>query len=245
MIILISGASRGIGKSIALKLASEKHRLILVARSANSLDELAKEINSNGGDARAFPCDVTSSRDIAALHNTVTSLYDGIDVLVNNAGVAPSLKLEHTTDEMWRETFAVNVDSAFYLTRYFLPQLKKSVSPRIINVASTAAAEGFAYTAAYTASKHALLGFSRAIAKEFAKSKITVATICPGFVRTQILDEGIKNIIAKTGKSAAEAEADLASMNKSGRIIEPSEVAGEVVRTLSLPHDPNGYEIVI
>jgi NAD(P)-dependent dehydrogenase (short-subunit alcohol dehydrogenase family) len=245
MTILISGASRGIGRAIALKLAAANHRLILVARTPNALDTLAKEIDTAGGDARAFPCDVTSPEDVVALHNTIISLYDGIDVLINNAGVAFSLKLEHTTDQIWRDTFAVNVDSAFYLTRTFLNQLKKSHSPRIINVASTAAAEGFAYTAAYTASKHALLGFSRATAKEFAKSKITVVTICPGFVRTSILEDGIKNIVAKTGKSAAEAEAGLAALNRTGKIIEPEEVADEVADAIELPHDPNGYEIVM
>lgn len=245
MIILISGASRGIGRATALTLAAKGHSLVLLSRSTGTLNDLVREITFHGGAATAFQCDVTSSQEVTTVHEKVVKEFSGIDVLINNAGVAPSLKLENTTDELWQNTFAVNVNSAFYLTRTFLPELKQSTSAHIINIASTAALEGYAYTAAYVASKHALLGFARATAKELAKNKISVTTICPGFVRTAILDESIRNIIQKTGKTAAEAEAELGAMNKDGKIIEPDEVAAEVLRSLSLPFDPNGYEIII
>jgi NAD(P)-dependent dehydrogenase (short-subunit alcohol dehydrogenase family) len=245
MNILISGASRGIGKAIALELAHAGHRVGLVARNEAALSTLACEIEADGGMAVAFVCDITNVHAVAELRLNVAATLGPIDVLINNAGVAPSLKLEDTTDEQWHSTFATNVDAPFYLTRAFAADLKASTDGRIIDLASTAALEGFAYTAAYTASKHALLGFSRAVAKEFARARVVVVTICPGFVRTDILEESIANIMRKTGKSRQEAEAQLGAMNRSGSIIEPEAVAKAVHAAMSLPPDPNGHEIIL
>jgi NAD(P)-dependent dehydrogenase (short-subunit alcohol dehydrogenase family) len=156
-----------------------------------------------------------------------------IDILVNNAGIAESAKLEDTTDEFWQKTFAVNVDAPFFLARAIVPDMKKNNKGTIVNIASTAALEGFNYTSAYTASKHALLGLARALSVELRKSNITVHTICPGFVRTDILTKGIKNITDRTGKTSEEAEAQLSKMNISGKIIEPEEVAAIVLDIVS------------
>jgi NAD(P)-dependent dehydrogenase (short-subunit alcohol dehydrogenase family) len=245
MNILITGASRGIGKAIALELASAGHRIALVARSAEPLEAVAKEIHALGGEAVPFAFDITDPARVNELQGLIAMHFGQLDVLINNAGVAPSMKLEDTTDEQWHSTFATNVDAAFYLTRAFAPDLRSSEHAYLINIASTAALEGFAYTAAYTASKHALLGFARAVAKEFFRSQVTVATICPGFVRTDILEDSIGNIMRKTGKSRDEAESQLGAMNRTGSIIEPEAVAIEVRAALSLPADANGYEIML
>ncbi len=240
MTILITGASSGIGKAIATAAVAAGHTVILVARSEGSLQAAATEL---GPRASIIVADITKALDIIRIHQTVIERFGGIDVIVNNAGIAPSLKLEDTTDDIWTNTFATNVDAAFRIIRSFVPQLKASKTPHIINIASSAAFEGFAYTAAYTASKHALLGLSRAIAKELARNNISVTTICPGFVRTAILEAGIENIMKKTGKSAAEAEAQLGAMNKFGKIIEPQEVASAVLASLNEPLDPSGREV--
>ncbi len=245
MNIVITGASRGIGKAIALRAASDGHTLALVARSADVLHELEATINNNNGNAKSYVCDITSSEEVASLHKAVIKDFGYIDAIINNAGIAPSLKLEDTTDAIWQETFDTNVSSAFYLVRAFIGELRNSKQAHIINVASTAALEGFAYTAAYTASKHALLGFSRAIAKEFFRYGISVATLCPGFVRTSILDASIQNIIAKTGKTNKEAEQQLGAMNVSGKILEPEEIAIAVINALALSPDVNGHEIIL
>lgn len=245
MNILVTGASRGIGKAIALVAAKAGHSIALVARDIQALNEVESAIIAQGGIAHSFECDVTSSKQVAELRANVFEKFSGIDAVINNAGVAPSMKLEDTTDELWERTFSTNVCSTFFITRTFLPELRASSNAHIVNIASTAAIEGFAYTAAYTASKHAVLGLSRALAKELFKSKIAVATICPGFVRTAILDEGVKNIITKTGKTTAEAESLLGTMNKTGKIIEPEEVAAAVLTALSMPADLNGYEVVL
>ena len=233
-IALITGAGRGIGKAIAQKLAREGHTVVLVARTKSEINEVRKELTTDGYIAHAYACDVTSSLDVDLLEQRITKEIGPIAILINNAGVAPSEKLENTDDDLWHRTIATNLTGPFYLSRAVVPSMKKNGGGVIINIASTAALEGFAYTAAYTASKHGVLGLTRALAKELERSKITVNAICPGFVRTSIVEASVQNITAKTGKSAEEAEADLAKFNKEGRLIEPHEIAetvAEMVRS--------------
>ncbi len=218
---LITGAGRGIGKAIAEVLASHSIDVILVARSEAEIYLLRDSLIAKGNHAEAYTCDIQNSAEVEALVQKVGA----IDILINNAGVAPSAKLEATTNEMWDVTFATNVAGPFYLSRAFTPMMKEAKKGCIINIASTAALEGFNYTTAYTASKHALLGLSRALEVELNKFGIRVATICPGFVRTDIFQKSIENIASRTGKSLEEAEAGLAKMNESGKVIEPVEVA--------------------
>jgi len=244
MIALITGAGRGIGRAIAIALAKKDIHTILVARSLHEINSVAQEISSKGGKATALVCDITSSKAVTGLYEK-TKRLGKVSLLVNNAGVAPSSKIEGTSDQIWQNAFATNVDGAFYLVRAYLPDMKALGGGQIINIASTAAIEGFSYTAAYTASKHALLGFSRAIAKEFAKLNIKVSTISPGFVRTNILEASVTNIVVKTGKTSKQAEKELGAMNESGKIIEPAEVAKAVLAELKKPLDPNGREVII
>jgi NAD(P)-dependent dehydrogenase (short-subunit alcohol dehydrogenase family) len=244
MIALITGAGRGIGREIAIALGSKGIRTILVARTEREINAVAQEIISSGGNATAITCDITDPASVASLYSETQKLGK-VDILINNAGVAPSMKIEDTSDDDWKNTFATNVDGAFFLIRTYLPDMKVEKNGCIINVASTAAIEGFPYTAVYTASKHALIGLSRAIAKEVSRYNIKVSTICPGFVRTNILDAGITNITSRTGKSPEEAEAQLAMMNRSGKIIEPREVAQAILLELDAPLNPNGREIIL
>jgi NAD(P)-dependent dehydrogenase (short-subunit alcohol dehydrogenase family) len=231
-IALITGAGRGIGKAIALKLAHDGHIVVLVARTTSEINEVKKELIAAGCIAHAYACNVTSSLDVDLLEQRVTKEVGPISILINNAGVAPSEKLENTDDELWYRTIATNLSGPFYLCRAIVPSMKKNGGGSIINIASTAALEGFAYTAAYTASKHGVLGLTRALAKELERNSISVNAICPGFVRTSIVEASVQNITAKTGKSAEEAEADLAKFNKEGRLIEPYEIANTVAEML-------------
>jgi NAD(P)-dependent dehydrogenase (short-subunit alcohol dehydrogenase family) len=244
MIALITGAGRGIGKAIAIALAGKGMHSILVARSDDQIKNVAGEIISTGGKATALAFDITDSKSLGELHEK-TSGIGKVSLLVNNAGIAPSAKIEDTNDELWQKVFATNVDAPFQLIRTYLQDMKSLGEGHIINIASTAAFEGFAYTSAYTASKHALIGLSRATAKELARSKIKVSTICPGFVRTNILEASITNIMSKTGKSRDESLAELGAMNKSVKIIEPEEVALAVLRELEMPLEPKGREIIL
>jgi NAD(P)-dependent dehydrogenase (short-subunit alcohol dehydrogenase family) len=266
---LVTGAGRGIGRAIALRLALPTSSgvagipVVLVARSSEGISELRNEIVERGGKAYATPCDVSIASEVNALAKDVLDDLGPVTILVNNAGVAPSSKFEETTDEMWRDAFAVNADGAFYVTRAFLPaMLAQSTEYRVlsteygeannaqmaedsvlstrysvlgthvISIASTAALEGFKYTAAYSASKHALLGLMRALAAEYKASNVTFSTICPGFTRTQILHEAVQASIAR-GRSSEKAEAMFAMMNREGRLIEPEEIAETVYQIVS------------
>lgn len=233
MTVLITGAGRGIGRAIALALASKGHTLLLTARTMTELESVKQEIESTGSPTFIYSCDLTSRDAISSLLASVKNDVGTVDILINNAGIAGSAKLEDTTDELWQKTFAVNVDAPFFLARAIMPDMKKSGRGIMINIASTAALEGFNYTSAYTASKHALLGLSRALSVELRKSNISVHTICPGFVRTDILSKSIENITKRTGKSSTDAETELGKMNASGKIIEPEEVAQIVLDILS------------
>jgi len=238
---LITGAGRGIGRSIAFRLATAGIPVVLVARSSEEITALRNEIIYSGGKAYATPCDISISAEVNALKDDILNDLGRVNILVNNAGVAPSSKLADTTDELWRETFAVNIDGAFYVTRAFLPAMIAD-GGHVISIASTAALEGFRYTAAYTASKHALLGFMRALTEEFKSTQIKFSTICPGFTRTQILTKAMIAFADRSGKSHEEAEAIYAMMNREGRLIEPEEIAETVYRIITTENLSSGLE---
>jgi NAD(P)-dependent dehydrogenase (short-subunit alcohol dehydrogenase family) len=218
---LITGASRGIGRALALAFAKEGATVVLGSRDLASLEALAEEI----GNATAVRLDVRDPASVAKAREDVGE----IQILVNNAGIAKSVKVLAMDDEHWQSHLDVNLTGAFRVTRAFLPPMAAAKWGRVINIASTAGKVGFAYTAAYCASKHGLIGFTRALALEMATSGVTVNAICPGFVRTDMADEAARNIAAKTGKSEAEATHWLEGLSPQKRLMEPEEVAAVAV----------------
>ncbi len=216
---LVTGGGRGIGRAIALRLAEEGAHVVVVGRTAVEVEEVADAARGT-----ALVLDVADRAAIEAARGKMGL----VDVLVNNAGMAESAPLERTTDEMWDRAFAVNVTSAFLLCRALLPGMVKAGWGRVVNVASTAGLTGFGYTAAYCASKHAMVGLTRALAMDVAKSGVTVNAVCPGWVRTRMTDEAISRIVSKTGRSEGEARQSLERMSPQGRLVEPEEVAHSV-----------------
>lgn len=244
-IALVTGASRGIGKAIALKLASHGVTTLLVARSKPELQTVRDEIVAAGGKAFAYTGDIADRENIGILCERLLDEHRAIDILVNNAGVAKSSKLEETSEELWQKMLATNATAPFLFAKSLVPKMKEAKRGFIINIASTAALHGFSYATAYCASKHALLGLSRALEVELKRFGIHVASVMPGFVRTEVLMQSVENIANRTGRSLSEAEEELAALNKSRRIIEPQEIAQIVFDIVSGIIPPERTELEI
>ncbi len=220
---LVTGGGRGIGRAIAVGLAAEGARVIVAGRTQAEIDEVATK---TAGIAL-----VADLGDRAKLQRFIAELtkFGRIDLLVNNAGISDSAPNHRTSDEMWDRLMQVNVHAAFALCRALIPAMVEAGFGRVINVASNAGRAGYAYTSAYCASKHALVGVTRALAAELAKTKVTVNAVCPGWVRTDMSQAAVDRIAQKTKRSVDEAEQELANMSPQRRLIEPEEVAHLVV----------------
>lgn len=216
---LVTGGGRGIGEAIARKLAGEGARVVVCGRKEAPLQRVAQEI---GGTAM-----VVDLSDRAATDDFVKRLQDKltVDILINNAGIAQSAPLHKVDDAMWDRMMELNATAGFRLIRALVPPMIKSGFGRVINIASNAGVSGYGYTAAYCASKHAVVGFTRALAIDLAKTPVTINAVCPGWVDTDMVVEAVTRIAGKTGRSAEEARSGLAKMTPQGRIIEPGEVA--------------------
>ncbi len=228
-VALVTGASRGIGRRIALDLAREGADVALAARTVEDLERVAEEVNELGGGSLVVNCDVTDAERVAALPEEVTAGLGGVEILVNNAGVAESHKFIGHPDELWHRALAVNLTGTYYMCKAFVPGMVERGSGRVINIASTAAKVGGAYIAAYAASKHGVLGLTRSLAVELAQDGVTVNAICPGYVDTPMTDRAVDNIVEKTGRSAEEAQRVLERTSPQARLIRPEEVSAFVL----------------
>jgi len=214
---LVTGGGRGIGAACAKGLAAAGARVIVCGRTQADLEAVAKE---TGGVAI-----VADVGDRAATDKLVAALPGRIDILVNNAGIAESAPLEKTTDGLWDRILEVDATAPFRLVRALAPGMVKAGWGRIVNVASNAGVSGYGYSSAYCAAKHAMVGFTRALAIDLAKTGVTINALCPGWVHTKMSDDAIARIAAKTGRSVDEARASLESMSPQKRMIQPDEVA--------------------
>jgi len=185
-VALVTGASRGLGKAIALALAQAGAKLALVARNKELLNKTADEIRALGAEAAPFPTDVSDAAQVSALEQAVRNRFGTLQILVNNAGVNIRKQITDLTLEDWNSVLATNLTSVFLICRTFVPLLKGQGYGRIINIASMLAHVGLPGRTAYAASKAGLLGFTRALALELAPDKITVNTISPGPYPTEM-----------------------------------------------------------
>ncbi len=229
-VAVVTGGGRGIGRATALALAREGAAVAVVARSRAEIEAVAAEVARAGGHAAAIPCDVTDEGAIRAMAAGVRSTLGPATIVVNNAGIAESAPFLKTSLEMWQRIFRVNVESALLVTQAFLPAMLERGRGRIVNVASIAARRGMPYIAAYCASKHALLGLTRALAAEVAKKGVTVNAVCPGYVDTSMTDRSVEVMKRKTGKSEEELRSVLAHLSPQERLFRPEEVAEVAVR---------------
>jgi 3-hydroxybutyrate dehydrogenase len=172
--------------------------------------------------------------------------FGPVDILINNAGKAQSAPLQRTSEELWHSLIAVNLTGAYHGIRAVLPTMLERKFGRIVSIASTAGLRGYPYVAAYCASKHGVIGLTRALALEVAQRNITVNAVCPGYTETDLVRDTIANIQKVTGRSAEEAREALTRTNPQGRLIQPMEIAHTVL-WLCLPgsESVNGQSIAI
>jgi len=222
---VVTGGGRGIGAEAARALAAAGARVVVSARSGAEIALVAAGLAASGREAHAVECDVTDPESVERLRAEATARLGRVDILVNNAGISTSSPLKRQSLEEWRRLFAVNVEGTFLATRAFLQPMVEARWGRVINVASVAGRTGAAYISAYAATKHAVVGFTRALAAEVAASGVTVNAVCPGYVDTPMTDRSIENITAKTGLDAGEARRRLVEASPQRRLITAEEVA--------------------
>jgi NAD(P)-dependent dehydrogenase (short-subunit alcohol dehydrogenase family) len=221
--VVVTGGAKGIGLAVVQRFAATGDRVVALGRDQTALGSIGEICEI--GVIETFVCDVTVEDAVTATFAAIGE----VDVLVNNAGIGESAPLTKTTLASWSRHFDVNVTGPFLCMRAVVPGMRERAGGAIVTVASTAGRVGVPYTSAYTASKHAAVGLTRAVASELAGTGVRVNAVCPTFVRTEMTERSIANIVDRTGRSPDEAQAALAGASPLGRLLEPDEVADAVV----------------
>lgn len=222
---VVTGASRGIGAQIARALAGAGAKVSLFARSQTSLEDLAAQLER----AHAVACDVADEASVRQAFSAAIARSGPVDILVNNAGRAYVAVAHKTVLGDWENVMRVNVTGAFLCTREVLPSMLDRSRGRIVNISSSAGLRGYTRMSAYCASKHALVGFTRAVALETAGKGVTVNAVCPTYTESDMTREGIEAIQARLHVSAEGAQSQLTKQIPLGRMVTSAEIASAVL----------------
>ena len=222
---LITGAGTGIGEAISRQLHREGHAVTLVGRRSEPLEALSQAL---GKQSFAVTGDVTDRSEIESAFEAAKVQFGDVEILVNCAGMAPTAPFHRVDFADWQRTMDVNVNGVFHCTQLALESMLENNWGRVVNIASVASLRGFPYVSGYCASKHAVLGMTRALALEVATQGITVNAVCPGYADTDIVRNAIAGIVSKTGRTEADAMQHFTESNPQGRLVEVTEVASAV-----------------
>jgi NAD(P)-dependent dehydrogenase (short-subunit alcohol dehydrogenase family) len=222
---VVTGGGKGIGAAVARSLAAAGAEVLVAARTLADIEGVAAGLRADGHAAWAASCDVTDPAQIEALARAAAEHLGAVDILVNNAGIAHSAPLKAISLATWNRIFAVNVTGTFLCTQAFVPGMVERGWGRVVNIASIAGRSGAPYIAAYSASKHAVLGFTRSVAAELATSGVTANAVCPGYVDTDMTRDSVERIVGKTGRKAEEVTDAIRRTSPQNRLLDPEEVA--------------------
>jgi NAD(P)-dependent dehydrogenase (short-subunit alcohol dehydrogenase family) len=243
---VVTGGGRGIGAAVALALARAGSDVLVASRSKASVDATAARLRELGVRAFSAVLDVADPASIAALGREAEQMLGKVDILVNNAGIASSAPIKKLMLEEWDRILKVNATGVFLCTQAFIGGMATRKWGRIVNVASIAARSGAPYIAAYAASKHAVLGFTRVAAAEYADKNVTINAVCPGYVDTDMTTESVSGVAARSGLDRQAALEAILKTARQSRLVTPEEVA-HVVLSLCAEESAgvNGQAIVI
>ena len=227
---VVTGGGRGIGAAIATALAADGATLTLMSRSLAALERHAQALRqTHGVEAHALSVDVTDPADVQRAFAAAVARSGAVHILINNAGRSDVGLLADISLEAWEALMRVNLTGPFLCIQQVLPAMIVAGSGRIVTVASTAGLKGYAKVASYCASKHGVVGLTRALAAETARAGITVNAVCPGYTdETEMLQAAVENVRHLTGRTADEARAILTKQSPRGTLITPEEVAHTV-----------------
>lgn len=221
---LVTGGNRGIGLAVAEALSRQGARVTVLVRDAGAGRATADAL---GGDASFVVADVADAESVRRAAGLASERVP-VDLLVNNAGASESAPFLRSDAALWRRMLDVNLMGTVHTTQALIGGMVERGFGRVVNVASTAGLTGYPYVSAYGAAKHAVVGLTRALAREVATKGVTVNAVCPGFTDTDMTTHSVANVVAKTGRDESQALAALVASNPQRRLVQPAEVAAAV-----------------